>query len=41
MTLTLWTVIVRDGHIPVEGDSDNTALIGFELIAIQLHRKGM
>ena len=39
--LTFWAFIVWDGHISVQGDSDNTALNGFELGTVQLHRKSM
>jgi hypothetical protein len=41
MALTFWAFIVGDSHIPVQGDSNNTALSGFEFIAVQLHRKSV
>lgn len=41
MVLTFWALIIGDGHIPVQGDSDNPTLSGSELIAVQLHRKSV
>ena len=41
MALTFWTVVVGNGHVPVQSDSDNTTLRGFKLIAVYLHRESV
>ena len=41
MAPTFWAVIIGNGHISVQGNSDDTTLGWFELIAIQLHCKGV
>ena len=36
--LTLRAVVVREGHVAVERDTNCTALLGLELLAVQFAR---
>lgn len=38
---TFWAFIIWDGHISVQGDSNNAALGGLELGAVQPHCESM
>lgn len=36
--LTLRAVVIGEGHVTVECDTDRTALLGLELLAVELGR---
>ena len=41
MALTFRAFIIRNSHVPIQGDSDNPTLGGLKLIAVRLYHKSM